>query len=292
MKTLYIDIYFLINFTIDALALYFSIIFLATPSSAFRIIITSLLGAVFATALIFLPEAPIFEWGLFCLLVVLTMLIAVEKISLIRRIKLAVTFLLFEMIIGGAVQFFYNMLEKYLAEYFELGIGEVNNRRIILLALTVLVVILVLKLTLNMFTSGISGKSASVEITFLGKSVRVDALCDSGNLAKDPMDKSFVIFVKKKAIKPLFEYESNLNFEKMDVMKLFENQNIKRKMRMIPVKKDNGTKMYIGMKPDDIKIITKRRSESVVLTVAIDEDGGTYGGYSGLLPTAVLTDVL
>ena len=61
MQTLYIDVYFLINFTVDFLALYFASVFSRVPTSVKRLIFSSLLGALFASGMIFLPEIPILQ---------------------------------------------------------------------------------------------------------------------------------------------------------------------------------------------------------------------------------------
>ncbi len=291
MQTLYIDIYFLINFTIDILALYFAVIFLAVPSSMARILLSSFIGATLATVLVFLPELPIIELAFLALFIISIMYITVSGVSFFRRFKLGVTFLIFEMIIGGAVQLFYNTLAKYFTSFLEGGLGGVNNSRLLLLALMVLVVILVFKLVLKIFSSKLSGGTVAVEITFLGKSITVDSLCDSGNLARDPMDNSAVIFIKKNALKMLFFSITSDKFEQTEALSLFENKETKKRLRMIPVSRGGKTMLYAGFKPDSVKIRSQGRDEGIITTIAIDEEGGTYGGYYGLVPTAVLADV-
>ena len=53
--TLYVDVYFLINFTVDILALYFAAIFSKVPTSTRRLIISAVIGAFFAIGIVFLP---------------------------------------------------------------------------------------------------------------------------------------------------------------------------------------------------------------------------------------------
>ena len=56
MKTLYIDVYFLINFVVDLLSLYFASLFSKTPTTTRRLIASSTIGAVIAVLTVFLPE--------------------------------------------------------------------------------------------------------------------------------------------------------------------------------------------------------------------------------------------
>ncbi len=290
MKTLYIDIYFLINFTIDMLALYFSLIFLSIPSGLARIITTSLLGALFASALIFLPQSAIIESTFLVLLLLSVAFVAAKGVSLSRRIKLTAAFLVFEMLIAGGVQLLYNTLDKYLSSFIKEGLSEVNNRRLILLAITVLFVIVILKLILKVFESRLYGGCAEVELAFLGRNITIDSLCDTGNLVKDPMDNSAVFFVKKSILKPLFPEIEDKAFEALPSEKLAALPDVKRRIRMIPVNKGGKTKLYIGIKPDSINIKSKNGNEGANLTVAIDDEGGTYGGHFGLLPSAAIGD--
>ena len=48
MKTLYIDVYFFINFTVDLLALYFSSALYKLPTSAPRLMLASFVGSLYA----------------------------------------------------------------------------------------------------------------------------------------------------------------------------------------------------------------------------------------------------
>ena len=56
MKTLYVDVYFLINFCVDFLALHFASRFTKIPTGNIRLIISSALGGIYAVLLAFLPQ--------------------------------------------------------------------------------------------------------------------------------------------------------------------------------------------------------------------------------------------
>ena len=61
METLYIDVYFLINLTVDMLAVFISVKLLHLKSSIIRILIASLIGAAAAIIDIFIAEYAIFR---------------------------------------------------------------------------------------------------------------------------------------------------------------------------------------------------------------------------------------
>ena len=61
MRTFYIDVYFLINLTVDILALYFSAIFSKTPTSIKRLLIAGIIGAASAVFVALMPDIPLLK---------------------------------------------------------------------------------------------------------------------------------------------------------------------------------------------------------------------------------------
>ena len=61
MRTLYIDVYFLINLTVDILSLYFATILSKTPTTTRRLITAAVFGAICAVGVVFLPEIAILK---------------------------------------------------------------------------------------------------------------------------------------------------------------------------------------------------------------------------------------
>ena len=61
MQTFYIDIYFLINFTVDILALYVAVRVLRAGCRLWRLVLSAALGALVAVIDAFLYSLPIFS---------------------------------------------------------------------------------------------------------------------------------------------------------------------------------------------------------------------------------------
>ena len=87
MKTLYIDVYFLINFTVDVLSLYFAALFSKTPTNKRRLIGGAFAGAVIAVITVFMPEIFVLKILVGTLGLLIMALISVKTISLKRKIK-------------------------------------------------------------------------------------------------------------------------------------------------------------------------------------------------------------
>ena len=66
---------------------------------------------------------------------------------------------------------------------------------------------------------------------------------------------------------------------------------IKRKLRVIPVRFGDVERILYGIKLDTVYTVAKNRRERLSLVVATDDKGDNYGGYSALLPASALEGV-
>ena len=128
MQTLYIDVYFLINFTVDLLALYFSSGFAKIPVSTPRLIISALIGGSYAVfAVLFITRQRIM-YPISFLLFIIMIFISAKRVGFYRKIKYAAAFFLFQIIIGGLVYYSYCTLDKVLNTENLSNIGGENQK--------------------------------------------------------------------------------------------------------------------------------------------------------------------
>lgn len=287
MKTLYIDVYFLINFTVDILSLYFAARFSKTQTDTRRLIIAAAVGASVAMAAVFLPEYPLLKFlaatvGLFAM-----GFIAPKGVGAKRRFKYIFSFLIFEALVGGGVSFLWGILDKYISEFFIGADGGAVNRKMLFLSLIILLSIGVFKMLVSFFSNIEGERSVDVEICFLEKSIVVTAFIDSGNLAVDPMDMSPVLFIKKELAKTILP--QNI-IELCDIDSL--DRATKKRIRLIPVTRGGHTHVLVGVKADSVKVICGDKTEQIPVTLAIDKEGGSFGGFEALMPSAVLDNAI
>ena len=189
-----------------------------------------------------------------------------------------------EMLLGGMVYFAYGTLNRMLAkESFE----EMNNERSLLLfALITLLAIGVLKFLLSIFKNTFSEKNVSIKIIFFGKEYIVDALVDSGNLLRDPMDLSPVMLIKPKFSRRIFSYGVP------DVSETYNiSEKMKERIRIIPVSSLSSKKVLCGFRPDSVFVEKNGRKEKINLTIAFDKEDGSFAGFDALIPYAALENI-
>ena len=277
MKTLYIDVYFLINFTVDLLSLYFGALLSKVTSSVKRLIAAAFVSAVFACFMVLSNlNGVLYAVVLVANGMLVTMLFC-GKIALIRQIKLFLAFLIFETLIGGFVTFIYGTLDRYFQPLFNEGSVGAENKSLIILALLIVIVYGILRLLLLAFTGSASEKNAKIRISVLGAETTVDALVDSGNLLCDPIDSSAVVIVKRCAVIHIIGSK-----------RITDDERLTTRVRIIPAKTLVGEKILMGIKTDYLALEDKDvKFENTV--IAIDEEEGSFGGYLALLPSSFLT---
>lgn len=284
MKTLYIDVYFLINFTVDVLALYFAAVFSKVPTSLRRLIISSLLGAAIAVCAVFLPDFPIIKLAVSAISLAVICIIATKRVSFKRRVKFLFAFILFSAMVGGGAYFLFGVLDNLLSDSLaEMGGGAVN-RKLLFFSLIVLLSIGVFKMFVSVFSSNQSERFVETEISFFGKSISLEAFVDSGNLAVDPMDMRPILILKEKYARELFSKEI---IELSDPDRL--PRDVRRRIRLLPISRGGSTHVLVGVRVDSV-FVGKENKQEVSVTVAIDKEGGDFGGYYALMPSAAISD--
>ena len=285
MTTLYVDVYFFINFTVDILALYFSALLYKLPTSALRLLLSGIIGATYAVLGVLLFDNSILMLPVSALILICMVLIMSHGVGIFRKLKYGIIFLFFQIIIGGLVYYAYSALDKI-----ELLRGFVEskneNKKLLLFSLIILLSIGALKLLLSCFGSAAAEKSITLFVMHDGKTNQLDALVDSGNLAVDPFDKTPVMLVGSALGGKIFGdlFKDSGSIEEL-------TPTLKKRIRIIPVSLGNQRKILYGMKPDGVYIEKNGVREHISLIIAIDKEGGEFGGYNAVIPLSAIDNI-
>ena len=283
MQTLYVDIYYLINFTVDFLSLYFASLFSKVPCNTKRLVFSALLGAFFAVIILFLPEIPIIKMLASVISLFLCGFAATLPVSLKRRGKYIVSFLIFQAMTGGIVSFLWNIFDIYLYDVLSSSAGAPINRKMLLFSVIVLISIGVFKMIVSFFSNIVGEGSVELEIKYYGKQLHCEAFVDSGNLAIDPMDMRPILFIKEDLALKLFP-QNVVRLSDPDSL----DRDVRRRIRLIPVSRGGVTHVLTGVKVDGVTVCRGEDKEPIAVTVAIDKEEGSYGGFSALIPASVV----
>ncbi len=279
VKTLYIDVYFLINFTVDVLSLYFSAHLGKFEIKVHRLIISGIIAAALAVIVtVFAFEAVGFFISLTICIISVT-LICVPKVGVKRKVRFASGFLIIETALGGFVSLCYSILNRYLYPIIEGVESKLYNKNIFIFSLMILVAYLVVKITLMFFDGVKSERSATFSAELFGEEYSFQAFVDTGLLVKDPMDNKPVIILKGEAVR-----KRNKEFS-VERFMFTENIKEKERIRIIPIKGVGGEKILYGYRTNASFNNTKG---AIAVVIAIDEEEGDFGGYEALISAEVV----
>lgn len=278
MKTLYIDVYFLINFTVDMIAIHFASVISKISISALKLTLLSCVLSAFAVAAVLLPfnETATMLAGL--LFIPCMFFLFLKKASIKRRIKFCLTFFVLSFLIGGVVYYFYIYLSARIPENL---ISSSVNQGLLFLAVVILIVLALIKLFTSVFSSSVATKCARVRLNLNGEKIDVDSFVDTGNLLTDPVDMTPVMVIKYNAAKKLFPYG-------IPMLEAIDTEKFGSHVRLIPVNKNGSSELLVGFRPDSATVRVNDRDEEIKIIFIIDREGGTFGGFDGLLPASVL----
>ena len=285
MVTFYVDIYFLINFTVDTLAIAFAYVLAGVRQRKGRTVVGALFGSLFAVITVLLPEYIALKLLGGALGLLAVVMICAADVSNIRKARFGASFLIFCALLGGMVTYLFDIFEKLLGDSMgELSSGGIN-RKLLLIAVAILIAIGLFKLIVALFSGKAVAGCVTVKFYLLGDTFEGEGLIDSGNLACDPMDSSPVILIKESAARQ-FLPDTVIHLSNPDLLPL----EYKKKIRLIPVSGVGGTRVLCGIKPDKTELKLKEKYEEIRATIAIDREGGDFGGYGMLVPAAAIYD--
>ena len=285
-QVVYADIYFLINFSMDFLCLFLCAKLLATPFFIGRALISAALGGLYAILALFLDLAPLPS-----LLVDLFVCALLCAVAFFRRgharLSLISTpvFLAVSMLLGGVMTALFYLLNRL-----DLPLSDLEPDGLSAWGFAILAAIsgLITYLSERFFRRRTSAKRATLVVTLLGRTVTLTALCDSGNLLRDPLSGKLCIVADADACRALVppllcEAAKRGKSPPPDLPR-----EILERIRLIPTHTATGEGLLIALRADKIQIFTNKSPYTVDALIALSPLKGRADGTSALLPCELL----
>lgn len=289
--TIYIDIIFLENLIMNSIILYATAIILKIKPKAIRVIISSVIGSVYAIVT-YITEIPIYTSVISkAILAVVMVYFAFNPQNIKKMLKQIAIFYLTSFVFGGVTLYliYYIKPQKVLIKN---GI-YVGNYILKVIMLGAIVAFITIKISLKIIKTKISSKDmyCKIKIKLNEKLIETKAMIDTGNLAKEPITNTPVIIVESTLLEEVLPKEILNNLEKIlcgDLSQISEEilEKYISKLRCIPFSslgKQNG--MLLGIKVDEIQVETeddKKISNNVILGI-YDKSLTKRGEYRALI---------
>ena len=278
MQTLYIDVYFLINFTVDLIALHLASEFTKIKIKSTRLLVFTFLLSLVASIEVFLPSVLLSEIFVNLACIFFVFITPKRGIGMKRRIKFFVTAYTLLMLIGGVVYAAFNYLKQH-ASLFESE--QTVNRKLLILSIIVLISVGCVKIFVSLLKDARCERSVKLDIYMNDKRITVDCFVDTGNFLKDPIDMTPVMLLKSHVAENIFPQGIPIEITDSIIGKSIN-------VRLIPIKRGDGCEIRLGFRPQKAEIVSDSGKREVDICFIIDNERGSYSGYDGLVPASLV----
>ena len=282
-QTVYIDLFFIINFSMDFLCFFLASSLLSRKFNIGRTILASLLGGVYACVDLFLAIGGV--WGVLlditaCLLM---SIVAIRKKGNLREVlEYSLVFTACSILLGGAMTALFSLFNKIGLDKLLGSEDDSDGISVWLFAALAVVGGLISFLGGRCFKKKGSRLNGKIELTFDKKTVILSALCDSGNLLTDPMTSKPCIVADRLSAEAILPYDIALFIRSGGgSAESLSRANI----RVIPAQTVNGSGMLYAMKFDKIRIDMGKGWSEIDALVALTDIGSSAGGAKALVPS-------
>ena len=287
-QTVYADLYFMINLSMDFLCFFLTAKILSIKLHVWRALMASALGGAYAVVALFFTVGKLAALLIdmaFC--ACLCLFAFARKKELRSAFMYTPVYIAVSMALGGFMTALFNLFNRL-----EMPLPETDSDGMSVWLFAILAVSggIAVLLGGRFFAKRSARKNAEITVAHKGKSVCVRALCDSGNLLRDPLSNAPCVVIDRTFLKGVIPDEILAAAEKSDVtcMGKLRGENMAR-VRIIPAKTATGEGILIAFRADLVEVDSGRGKRAVDALVIASDIGNTADGSHALLPPELLS---
>lgn len=280
MQTVYVDLLFLINFSMDFLCLFLVSKILFKNLSFLRAVLGAALGGIYSVSVFFFPDVGFskFITDILCC-VLICLIVFAKKGDGIKNLSVnCFTYFLSSVLLGGIMTAAFNLL---------------NSSGIILegadgrdippwLTISVGVASAVASYVGGRFIKRRAGKqTAYITVNIGGKELSLSAMCDSGNLLRDSISGKPVIVADERHMPYFFKEIKKFNLNSLDKL----DKSIAKRIVLIPYSTASGSKTMVALRPQKLTIDSHGAKKDVDALIGFANIKCAVDGCSALIPS-------
>ena len=279
-QTVYIDLYVIVNFSMDLLCLFITAALLHYRATRLRLLLAAVVGGLYAAAALLIDLHGVLGFALDLLAAALLCLIAFwnKGIGPIRLGKGVLLLLLVSSVLGGVMTALYHGLNK-LRLPFEVLQGDGLSVWIFAL-LSAVAGIATLRGGALM---GLSRKTRTVTVSavLFGSEITLCAMVDTGNLLRDPLGGTPVIVADRARVLAALPPDVAAIFTLRDPIQALEQY--PDRLRLIPSKSTGGESLLLAVKPERLTLTDKNGTYPAAYLIALSELGDKAQNFDALI---------
>lgn len=274
----YVDLYFLVNASMDLLCLAMTSSILHRAVKRWRLFLAALLGGGWAVGVLLLgiDGAPGVVPDLLMAVLLAAVAFAEKNGRITRLLRDAGAYALLSALLGGLMTVLYRFLNRL-----ELPLEALQGDGLSAWMFAILAAVAGF-FTLRggrLFRRSGAVRDVGLEITVEGRTAVLRALVDSGNLLTDPLDGRSVVLADPAKLLPCLSPMLAHALEHPESAP----PEYARRIRLIPAHSATGEGLLAAFAPDRLVIVTKKDRVTANDLVALSPLGGTAGGYDALI---------
>lgn len=284
-QTVYIDIFFLVNFSMDFLGLFLASALYGGRIRLWRLFLASVLGGAYACIALFFHTSGLLAFlldALFC--VAMSFIALFEKSSPFKFLPFSLVYGAVSILLGGAMTALFHLFNK-------IGIdkafsGEQNGGDGVSVWLFAALAALSAALTsfgVKAFRRRGARREGRIVIRHRGHTVRIPCLCDSGNLLREPISRLPCIVVDPEALRGILSKSVIKSVREGDTSVLCSL--LELKARIIPVSTASGEAILIGIRVDSLRLDMGKGESEVEAYLTLSGERITVNGIKALVPS-------
>ncbi len=293
-QDVFVDLLFLINFSMDYICLYITVKILHQRIKLSRMLLASLLGGIYSVVALFLPFTAPLELAADCIVCLLMCIMAFAKKGrpVSKLLLYGFLFVGVSMMTGGCMTAILNALSRL-----ELPLYDIipsDNLSTYLFAIIAAAAGIISLRSGQIISRTSSLKKCRLEIVFCNRLFEFSGLCDSGNLVRDPISRKPVIFLDKTKL----QGKIDLSFLDEYAKGHLPSDSPCKNLRLIIVNTAAGNSIVVAAKPEKIELIldrsrSKKHGERISLDALIapaDIDKND-DEYDAIVPQEIVKDL-
>ena len=283
-SAVYVDLYFMVNFSMDLLCILITASLMHRRVSRVRVIAAAAIGGAYAVSALLLGLSGFLGLLLDLGVAYLLCLTAFwrERRRALGALRACPVLFLCSVLIGGVMTVLYTLLNRL-----QLPLEALRGDGLSVWLFVLLAAVSGLATLRGGAFLGFSRRTERVEVqaVLFGKSVTLSAMVDTGNLLREPLSNRRVIVAElsclTRALPPAL-VEACRTGRVSDWLSDHENA---RCARLIPMQTASGSKMLLGLIPERLTLTVGKERYPADYLIAPTVLGDVAGGFEALLPS-------
>ena len=288
-QTVYVDLFFMINFSMDFLCLFLTSKILHRQLPLWRALAAAALGGVYANVALLYPLEKLPSVTADVSVCVLMCAIVFHRKKKIKSLPLYIlVFSAVSMALGGFMTALFQLLNR--SSLFQNAQGvQGDGISVWIFALLAIISAAITLIGGRFFTGRTAQKNAEIEVEYGGRSVTLHAMTDTGNLLQEPISGRLCIVADLNAMSAVLPPEliRAARSKNPSAMQKISSDHVKH-IRLIPTHTASGSGILMGVRMERIVIKTEKGNQEVDAMIALSDLGKRADGNEALLPARLL----